>query len=183
MSQVTPPQSIGKPATEYYKTWVQTERSVHEAWAHLMKKSPRAAMLLHLLVARTGEQNAVVVSQKTISKLMGCGISTAKRAIKDLTAGKWIQVVQLNGPGTVSAYVLNDQVAWAETRDKLHLSMFSAVIIADIEDQDPAQLEATKLRKIPVLYPGEQQLPSGSSDDPPSQGLIPGLEPPLPAKQ
>jgi DNA-binding transcriptional MocR family regulator len=183
MPQVTHPQSIGKPATEHYKTWVQTERSVHEAWAGLMKKSPRAAMLLHHLVARTGEQNAVVVSQKTLAKIMGCGLATVKRAINDLKAGRWIQVVQLNGPGTVSAYVLNDQVAWSETRDKLHLSMFSAAVVADLDDQDPEQLEARNLRKIPVLYPNEQAVPSGPSDDPPSQGLLPGMEPSLPGKR
>jgi len=28
-------------------TWVQTERSAHEAWAMLIKKKPRAAMLMH----------------------------------------------------------------------------------------------------------------------------------------
>ncbi len=41
-------------------TWVQTERAAHEAWAGLMRESPNAAMLMHLLVARVGDQNAVV---------------------------------------------------------------------------------------------------------------------------
>ena len=174
------PQSIGRPAADHVKTWVQTQRSVHEAWAHLIGTKPKAAMLLHLLVARTGDQNAVVISQKTLAKMKNTHVSTIKRAITDLKTGNWLQVVQLNGPGTVSAYVLNDQVAWTETRGNIHLSMFSAVVVADLEDQTPEQLESKKLRKIPVLYPNEQQLPSGPSDDPPSQGLLPGLEPPLP---
>ena len=180
MTQKTPPQTIGRPSADHAKTWVQTQRSTHEAWAHLIGKKPKAAVLLHVLVARVGDQNAVVASQKTLAKMMGAHVSTVKRAIADLKQGKWLQVVQLNGPGTVSAYVLNDQVAWTETRGKLSLSMFSAAIIADLEDQTPEDLEAKKLRRIPVLYPHEQQLPSGPPDDPPSQGLLPGLEPDLP---
>ena len=37
------------------------------------------------------------------------------------------------------------------------------------------------LRRIPTLYPGEQQLPTGPGEEPPSQPSIPGLEPDLPA--
>ena len=38
--------------------------------------SPRAAALMHHLVARMGHQNAVVVSHKTLAKMMGCGTRT-----------------------------------------------------------------------------------------------------------
>src|SRR3546814_11515597 len=48
--------------------WVQTERAAHEAWASLIEKAPKAAQLMHLLTARVGEHNAVVVSQKTRSE-------------------------------------------------------------------------------------------------------------------
>ena len=181
MTQMNPPQVIGQSADDHAKTWVQTQRSTHEAWAHLMMKSPRAAILLHHLVARVGNQNAVVASQKTLAKIMGVDVSTVKRALRDLKKGKWLQVVRLNGPGTVAAYILNDQVAWTQTRKKLSLSMFSAAIIADLEDQTAEDLESKALRKIPVLYPNEQQLPSGPPDDPPSQGILPGLEPDLPS--
>jgi len=54
-------------------------------------------------------------------------------------------------------------------------------VVADVEDQDAATLENANLRRIPTLYPGEMQLPSGAGEDPPSQPSIPGLEPDLPA--
>ena len=180
VAQMDPPQTIGRPAADHARTWVQTQRSTHEAWAHLIGKEPKAAVLLHLLVGRVGDQNAVVVSQKTLAKMMETHVSTVKRAISVLKKGNWIQAVRLNGTGTVAAYILNDQVAWTQPRGKLSLSMFSAAIVADLEDQTPEDLEKKKLRRIPVLYPNEQQLPSGPSDDPPSQGLLPGLEPDLP---
>jgi hypothetical protein len=87
----------------------------------------------------------------------------------------------MNGPGTVSAYVVNDRVAWGQPRDQLRLSAFSATVVADAGDQDTATLEPNDLRRIPMLYPGESQLPTGPGEDPPAQPSIPGMEPDLPA--
>ena len=173
--------AIGAPAKHKSGHWVQTERKAHEAWANLIARKPRAAMLLHHLVAQMGHQNAVVVSQKTLSKLMGYGLRTVQYAIVDLVAEKWIQVVKLNGPGTVSAYVVNDRVAWGQPRDQLSLSAFSATVVANLEDQDTDALTHSDLRRIPTLYPGERQLPTGFGEDPPSQPNMPGMEPDLPA--
>jgi hypothetical protein len=162
-------------------SWVQTERKAHEAWAKLIARKPRSAMLLHLLVAQMGHQNAVVISQKTLAKMMGLHERTVRRAVSDLINERWIQVVQLHGTGTVSAYVVNDRVAWGQSRDQLNLSVFSATVIANMEDQSSLTIEDSKLRQIPTLYPGERQLPDESHDDPPSQELIPGFEPDLPS--
>ena len=171
---------IGIPAKNKIGQWVQTERKAHEAWANLIGRKPRAAMLLHHLVAQMGHQNAVVVPQKVLAKLMKCSQETVKRAVADLVAERWVQVVKLNGPGTVNAYVVNDRVAWGQPRDQLRLSAFSATVVADHDDQDPATLDHTDLRRIPTLYPGEQQLPSGPHEDPPSQPCLPDMEPDLP---
>ncbi len=171
---------VGVHAVGARKTWVQTERAAHEAWAGLIAKKPRAAMLLHHFVALMGEKNAVVISQKTLAKMLNVTDRTVRSAIGDLVAGRWISVVKLNGPGTVSAYVVNDRVAWGERRDKLPLSVFSAVVVADLSDQDEALLGHGELRRIPSLYPGEVQLPSGPGAEPPSQPSLGGLEPDLP---
>jgi DNA-binding transcriptional MocR family regulator len=123
-----------------------------------------------------------VVSQKTLGKLLGRSLDTIQRAIRDLEAERWIEVVKLNGPGTVSAYVVNDQVAWGQSRDQLRLSRFSATVVADADDQDTTTLESRDLRRIPALFPGERQLPSGESEPPPSQPSLDGLEPDLPVR-
>lgn len=178
----TPPE-IGTPAKNKPGQWVQTERKAHEAWAGLIARKPRAAELLHHLVAQMGHQNAVVVPQKVLAKLMGRSIDTVQRALRDLEAERWIQVVKMNGPGTVAAYVVNDRVAWGQPRDQLRLSVFSATVVADAEDQGPLTLEHGELRRIPTLYPGERQLPSGPGAEPPSQPALDGMEPDLPAVQ
>lgn len=164
------------------KTWVQTERAAHEAWGLLSMKSPRAAALLHHLVANMGSQNAIVASQATLAKMLRCDPRTIRRAIEDLVADSWIQCVSMGGAGTVNAYIVNDQVAWGEKRDSMpRLSLFTARVIADIDDQSEHTLSRSQLRKIPVIYPNERQLPTGPGAEPPSQPSIPGMEPDLPA--
>lgn len=138
-------------------------------------------MLMHHLVAQMGNQNAVVVSQKTLAKMLGVNERTVRRAVTDLVAERWISVVKLNGPGTVSAYVVNDRVAWGQSRDQLRLSVFSATVVADFEDQEEAMIGNGSLRKIPVLFTGERQLPAGDGEDPPSQPTLLDMEPDLPA--
>lgn len=177
----TQSREIGIQAKNKPGHWVQTERKAHEAWAGLIARKPTAAMLLHHLVAQMGHQNAVVVSQKTLSKLIGRSLRTVQYAVKDLVAERWISVVKLNGPGTVSAYVVNDRVAWGQPRDQLRLSVFSAAVVVDHDDQDESLLGHGDLRRIPTLYPGEQQLPTAPGEEPPSQPGIPGMEPDLPA--
>jgi len=164
-------------------SWVQTERAAHEAWGRLTMKSPRAAAVMHHLVANMGQQNAVVIPQKTLARLVGCNERTVRRALDDLVEGNWIQVVQLGHAGTVNAYVVNAAVAWGEKRERIgQLAAFHARVIADADDQPASTLERRDLRRIPTLYPGEQQLPTGAGLPPPSQPSFPGLEPDLPAR-
>lgn len=160
--------------------FVQTERKTHEAWARFAVKKPTASALLHYLVAFVGPQNAVVVPQKTLAKVLGVTDRTIRTAISDLEAGNWLQVVKL-GRGKECAYVLNDKVAWAEKRDKLRLSKFTAEVIADAEDQSPETLADTPLNRFPRVFAGEQQLPSGPGLPPPSEPFLDGMEPDLPA--
>lgn len=179
MKKISAPPEIGTPAKHKAGQWVQTERKAHEAWARLIGKKPRAAELLHHLVAQMGHQNAVVVSQKVLAELLGVTDRTIRTAIADLVAERWIQVVRL-GKGKEAAYVVNDRVAWGQSRDQLRLSTFSATVVADLDDQEEALLGHADLRRIPTLYPGEYQLPTGPGEEPPTQPTFPSMEPDLP---
>lgn len=164
-------------------TWVQTERAAHEAWAGLMRESPNAAMLMHLLVARVGDQNAVVASQKVLASLMGRHINTVKNALRVLKDKNWIEVRQIGDRGTVNSYIVNDRIAWTGPRDGIRYSLFSArVLLSDEEQPDRAILDNQEpLRRVPSLFGGERQLPSGEGLPPVSQPFFDGLEPDLPA--
>ena len=175
-----PVSKLGSSAEPEIGRWVQTDRRSHEEWGKLAMTNPRAAGLLHHLVARMGTQNAVVASQKTLAEIMGCSLSTAIRAIKELKENNWIQVVQIGANASINAYVINDRVAWGQRRDLMpHTSVFSANIIASASEQPKGEIEnKTELRKIPVLFKGESQLPVGEPADPPVQNPLIANDPP-----
>ena len=172
-----PPEKIGTPVNAGPRTWVQTERAAHEAWGRLTIQSPRAAAVMHHLVANMGHQNAVVIPQKTLAKLVGCNARTVQRALDDLIKGGWIQVVQLGASGTVNAYVVNASVAWGEKREQIgRLAVFNARVVADVDDQAPEMLDRAELRRLPIIIPPEEALPTGNGE-PGAQIALPGLEP------
>jgi hypothetical protein len=165
-------------------SWVQTERKAHEDFAILIGKNPKAASIMHLLVARMGDHNAVVISQKTLAKLLGCTDRTVRTAMTELVAGNWIEVRQIGERGTVNAYIVNDRVAWTGSRDGIRYSLFSATVVVSSDEQPPDQPISTQaLRRLPSLFAGERQLPTGDGLPPPSQPTFDGFEPDLPAKK
>ncbi len=176
MDQVMAGQKLlGTPVAYGPRTWVQTERAAHEAWAKLTMQSPKAAAVMHHLVANMGHQNAVVIAQKTLAKMLGCSLRTIKYAVADLVDGNWVQVVQIGQHGTINAYVVNSSVAWGESREQIgRLSVFHAAVVADAEDQRPDTLERTDLRKLPIIYPPEEAMPHGEGE-PGAQIAFPGF--------
>ncbi len=151
----------------------------------LTRKSPLAAQIMHLLAARVGEHNAVVISQKTLASVAGASRRGVQNALKVLERERWLELRQIGERGTVNAHVINDRVVWSGPRDGLRYSKFSAVVIvSDQEQPDREELgRQVPLHKLPRLYPEEQQLPGGAGLPPPSEPPLPGLEPDLPATQ
>ena len=166
-------------------TWVQTDRKAHEEWARLIARSPKAGGLLHILAAQVGDHNAVVASQKVLAELLGVHVNTIANAVKILVAGNWLEIRQIGPTGTANAYVLNDRAVWSKPRDGLRHSLFSAtVIVSESEQPDAAEIgQQEPLRRLPRLFRGERQLPTGPGLPPPSQPSMDGLEPDLPSTE
>lgn len=168
-------------------TWVQTERAAHEAWSRLIAKAPMAARLAHVLVAHmSSTNNAVVASQATLGELMASPgerpvhRNSVRNAINILVAERWIEVIQIGGKGGALAYIVNARVAWSRARSDIRYSVFSAQVIASEAEQNESLNDRPDLRQVPVLMRGEQQLPAGPGEPPPSQAILDGLEPDLP---
>jgi len=165
----------GKPAHPKKQTFVQTERDAHVQWGRLVMSKPVAAAVMHQLVALMDRQNAVAISHQTLAELVGCHYTTVKNALRYLEDHRWVQVLRIGKRGTVNAYVINERVGWCDYRDNKRLAIFSARIIADAEDQSEAALSKDKLRKVPIIHPPEQALPSGEWP-PGEQAQLPGME-------
>jgi hypothetical protein len=161
LDMVTKMTQLGSPAMTESKnqTWVQTERSAHEAWSRLVRNHASAAALLHVLVAHMDHQAAVIASRATLAAMIECSEATIKRAVAVLKKERWVEVVQVGGKGGVNAYVINSRVAWADNRSRLPGAIFTATVIASRAEQ--AHIDTTPLRRIPALQPGERQLPTG----------------------
>lgn len=163
------------------ENWVQTERKAHEAWAALIGKSPKAAQLMHILTARVGKNNAVIISQKNLMRLMDCSRRTVQRALDFLSSDRWIEVRQIGETGTVNAYILNDRIVWHGAPDNLRYSLFSASVIISSDDQPDQELlgKQKPLRRVPHI--GEIQISEGDELRSPSQRALTEIEPDLPA--
>jgi hypothetical protein len=125
---------------------------------------------------------AVVASYSTLAGICGYSVATVRRAVDDLKADRWIQVVQIGGKGGANAFVINSRVAWAAPRDQLPMAAFSARVLASAAEQDAETLAGPDLRRVPhLMHPGERQLPTGVDMDPPIQPSLDGLDPDLPS--
>lgn len=169
-----------KPLKKARGTWVQTERAAHEALAVLISQHPRAAQVLHILIANMDSRGALVASQGTLAKLADVSLATVKRALAELIKYQWIQTIRMGGErGGVLVYVVNSRIAWADSRKNLKLAWFNARVLLSSDDQ--ADLGTGALRQVPALFPGELQLPHGEPPAPPAQGLLDGMTPDLPS--
>ena len=173
------------PARKPYGSWVQTERAAHEAWAALITRSPIAARAMHVITAQIDDQNAFIISQEALAELVNCSERRLRDAIKILAEDNWIEVRRIGGRGTVNAYVVNDRVAWNGSRDGLRYSLFSAkVYVPEREQPDREELgNQAPLRRLPSMFAGEQQLPSGEGLPPIAQPALEGFMPDLPARR
>lgn len=162
-------------------TWVQTERAAHEAWASLIGRQPRAAALLHLLVANMDRSGALVASQATLATLMGASVATVKRALVVLTAENWVDVVRVGSErGGVNAYVVNRRVAWADKRENQRYASFDArILVSEAEQAGPVRDDLPPLIHMPSMSPGDVQMPHGEGLPPPTQPPL--VEPDLPS--
>jgi len=120
---------------------------------------------------------AVIVSWSALSELSGLSVSTIRRAVGELTAGEWVQVVRV-GKGGCNAIVVNSRVAWTKPRDKIHFARFGATVIASSSEQEDLSVieDRRPLKKLPMMRGREQQIPAGPGAPPPSQPGLDGLD-------
>jgi DNA-binding transcriptional MocR family regulator len=171
-------------ATPPSGSWVQIDRAALERWGKLTMAHPRASQLLQVMISNMGRHNALVASQATLASLLGCSAKTIRRNLDILIEHNWIEVRQVGPSGNGSAYIVNSRVAWSGKRDGIRYALFeAAVLVSDAEQPDRDEIGVQPpLEAVPLMLPGERQLPTGDGLPPPSEPTLPGLEPDLPAR-
>jgi hypothetical protein len=154
------------------RNFVQLGRQYLTDWRRLIRKKPLAAELLMFLIDKTTSQvggtNAVVCSYAVFQEITGFGRSSVASALKVLREDNWIQIIKI---GTTHAYAVNEKVAWRGAANGREYAIFSATVIGAKSEQDAGVVEdTTKLKRIPILQPGDSPIVGSDELPPPDQG-------------
>jgi hypothetical protein len=88
--------------------------------------------LMAFFYDRMNASNALIVSQAKICKVLNCHRNTLAKVIKRLEELRYIDIMKI---GVQNCYIINEQVAWKTGRDKKKNAIFSAVVVADWDEQ------------------------------------------------
>lgn len=125
----------------------------------LNAKDPNALTILLIMVEKMNKQNALMISQNNLIKILKKSRPTVSRAIAALKESKFLDVIKV---GTANAYIINSNVFWQDNallKDKA--AIFTATVIASGDEQDKKYFENwenVKLKQLPLLM--DDDMPS-----------------------
>lgn len=157
-------------------TYAQINLAASEDLRGLIGREPKAAQLILALIERMeyGTGGVVVASRTAMAEIIGASVPTVARALKILIDEGWVQRMRI---GSAPALAINHRVAWVGPRGDLPHAVFGATVIASRSEQDAIALDPPPMRPIPAIFCGEQALPTGDGEDPPSQPDLIGIDP------
>jgi len=166
---------MGQPITPHAH-FAMVELQALEGLSSLIQRAPRAAQLITQLIRRmqSGSGGVVVCSRETMRDLIQCSMPTLERALRILIDEGWVQRIRVGG---AHAIAINHRVAWVGPRGDIQHAIFDATVIASRKEQDAIALNPPPLRPLPIIRNGEDALPFGEGEDPPSQPVLDGLHP------
>lgn len=175
-----PTQKMGRPITSNAH-FAMVELQALEGLSDLIQRAPRAAQLVTQLIRRMqpGSGGVVVCSRETMRELLNCSMPTVERALRVLIDEGWVQRMRIGG---AHALAINHRVAWMGNRSQIQHAVFGATVIASRSEQDAIALEPPPMRMLPIIQQGEDVLPIGKGEKPPSQPVLDGMHPTLQAE-
>lgn len=149
------------------KDFVQLTRGSMRDMRELSSRSLAAFQILFLIAERMNKTNALVISQATLSEILGFTRSTVNVAVKLLEKERWVQVIKI---GQSNAYVANAQVVWRDASGKRYTSFNAQVVASESEQDGPIEnWDNVQLRHVPILGPSEEPIVGDEELPPPDQ--------------
>lgn len=124
--------------------FVMLFRNQMSALVELQKAEPKAGALFMFFMEHMDRENALIVSIKTISEILGWSEPTVYRQIKIL---KDKNLVSIAKSGTSNIYFINSQVAWTTYGNKKEYSKFNANVLISKSEQE-YRIKANKFKQI-----------------------------------
>ena len=88
--------------------------------------------LMNYFLAKMNRTNACCVSQKVLTKVLGCTRKTVRNVIDQLQEMRMINVYKI---GAQNVYVVNSECAWSTNRGRKEFAIFDATIVLDYDEQ------------------------------------------------
>lgn len=115
---------------------------------HLIKAAqvnPTALSVLLFFIEHMNKMNAIICSYKVLQEQLGMSQATVARSIKYLKDTGFIHIYK---SGSANVYVVNDNLVWTNSGDKVKYCQFPASVILSASEQD----EIDKDRKLKFDY-------------------------------
>jgi len=147
--------------------WLQVEKATHQKMWQFGLKKPSALSVLLFLASRLNKgSNGVIISYKAMSSTMGISELTAKRAIKDLSEAKFIQVLK---SGSANIYIVNSRVAWQGARGARFSNFNAEITLSEKEQTRPVDELITEMNELPMIpvWEDDERILVGNEEIPP----------------
>lgn len=109
----------------------------------LTSENKIAAELFFFLIENMDKRtNSLIVSQESISEVLGYKRTAIYTAIKHLIEGKYVQVLK---SGVNNVYCVNADIVWTKRADNLYHARFNTTVYLTSSEQDDEQ--KTKIKK------------------------------------
>ena len=103
--------------------FVQFYRNEIGSIRELIKDEPKAASLFLFLSEKMDQENALIVSQETLSEYFGISKRTIIRQLNVLKEKGFIEIIK---SGTANVYLVNANIAWTSYANKREYAQFKA---------------------------------------------------------
>lgn len=122
----------------------------------LAKKDAKASVLLNLLLEYMDRENALMVSQKTLSELLDWSIPTIERKLRVLRDSNFIEVLK---SGHSNIYLVNASIAWTTYGNKREYAKLRGNILISQSEQEYRAKEK-RFKQLDLLPIATRQKPT-----------------------
>jgi Fe2+ or Zn2+ uptake regulation protein len=133
--------------------FVQFYRNEIGSIRDLIKDEPKAASLFLFLSEKMDQENALIVSQETLSEYFGISKRTIIRQLNVLKEKGFIEIIK---SGTANVYLVNANIAWTSYANKREYAQFKANVFVSKTEQTYSVKE-TKFKQLDLLDSDKQK--------------------------
>ena len=132
--------------------FVQFYRNEIGSIRELIKDEPKAASLFLFLSEKMDQENALIVSQETLSEYF----EFQKNNYQTVKCSKRKGFIEIIKSGTANVYLVNANIAWTSYANKREYAQFKANVFVSKSEQE-YKIKSSKFKQLDLLDKGENE--------------------------